>query len=477
MESSKDLVHVIEEYLTQDPGLPRQNPTSSYWQHIPHPLANTRSPSFPTTADVVVIGSGITGASVTKTILDNDQEARVVVFEARSLCSGATGRNGGQLATNAGEIYSEYKERFGKEVAGDIASFTFKTCERMKEIIDEYAPDESEYRDVTKVRTFLDEETFAVMKDSIAQMEADHPHLRGIYSVIDKDVVLKNHGVHGSTGGVTLSAGVMWPYRVITKVFEALMAKYTGRLDIETNTPVTSIEHIDGTYVVSSPRGQTRARHVIHCTNGYASHLVPKLRGLLFPVRGTMTVQDLGPGVPNNGSKDSFGFHYVPAYDEETETLADGLWYLTQNAKSGFFFIGGEKATMDQSLTADDTAVSAICVEHLQKILPQFFNYTEINKDPLISAWSGIMGFTQDGAPYVGRLSPSTTGRSGAGEWIVAGFNGYGMPYCWLAGEILAKAVIGQSESRQLPEAFSVSDERLLSERISMVAEAIASLR
>ncbi|KAF5006903.1 hypothetical protein FDECE_6746 [Fusarium decemcellulare] len=477
MSTGDSIARVVEGYITRDPGLPRPNPTPSYWQHIPHRLADHQSQTLPETADIVVIGSGITGASVTKLLLEKDSTSKVVVFEARSLCSGATGRNGGQLATNAGEIYSQYKERFGNDMAGKIASFTFKTCERMKEVIAEYAPEESEYRDVTKVRTFLDESSFVAMKDSITQMEADHPALRGIYSIIDSETVLKNHGVHGATGGVTLPAGVMWPYRVITKVFEVLLAKYQGRLNIETNTPVTQMEHVGGTYTISTPRGKTRARRVIHCTNGYASHLLPQLRGLLFPVRGTMTVQYLGPNVPNNGSKDSYGFHYEPVYDEKIDTLADGLWYLTQNAKTGYYFIGGEKASIDDSLTGDDTAFSQVCVDHLQKILPKFFNYTDVKDDPLVSAWSGIMGFTQDGAPYVGRLSAEVTGCSGSEEWIVGGFNGYGMPYCWLAGEALASMVLGLNVGDWFPDAFLVSEERLSPERISETATAIASMR
>ncbi|KAM5353232.1 hypothetical protein ACJZ2D_016871 [Fusarium nematophilum] len=477
MTTQDSIAQLVEEYLTRDPGLPRPNPTSSYWQHIPHPLAHTQSQTLPETADIVVIGSGITGASVTKLLLDKDPSSKVAVFEARSLCSGATGRNGGQLATNAGEIYSQYTERFGREMAGKISSFTFKTCDRMKEVIAEYAPEESEYRDVTKVRTFLDESSFVAMKDSIAQMEADHPALRGIYDVIDSETVLKNHGVHDTAGGVTLPAGVMWPYRVITKVFELLLAKYQSRLSIDTNTPVTEIEHSEGIYTVSTPRGKTRARQVVHCTNGYAAHLLPQLRGFLFPVRGTMTVQDLGPNVPNNGSKDSYGFHYEPVYDEETDTLADGLWYLTQNAKTGYYFIGGEKASIDDSLTGDDTAFSQICVDHLQTILPKFFNYTSVKKDPLVSAWSGIMGFTQDGVPYVGQLSAEVTGRSGNGEWIVGGFNGYGMPYCWLAGEALADMVLGHSVADWFPEAFLITEERLSPARISETAAAIASMR
>lgn len=181
----------MKDFLTQDPDLPRSNPTSAYWQLVPHRLSNHQSPTLPDAADIVVIGSGITGASVAKTLLDSDDSCKVIVLEARSLCSGATGRNGGQLATNAGEIYAEYKENFGKEQAGKIAAFTFQTCEKMKEVIAKYAAEESEYRDVTKVRAFLDEESFASMKGSIEQMEADHPSLQGIYTLIDSATVLQ----------------------------------------------------------------------------------------------------------------------------------------------------------------------------------------------------------------------------------------------------------------------------------------------
>lgn len=46
--------------------------------------------------DVVVVGSGITGAGVAWGLLKGDggKKKRVVMLEARSVCSGATGRNG-----------------------------------------------------------------------------------------------------------------------------------------------------------------------------------------------------------------------------------------------------------------------------------------------------------------------------------------------------------------------------------------------
>lgn len=133
----------------------------------------------------------MTGVSVARTLLEKDSSSKLVVFEARGLCSGATGRNGGQLATNAGEIYSELRERFGPEQAGRIAAFTFKTCERMEEIISQYAPEEGELRKILKVRAFLDEKSFEEMKKSVQQMENDHPDLRGIYKILDAETVQK----------------------------------------------------------------------------------------------------------------------------------------------------------------------------------------------------------------------------------------------------------------------------------------------
>lgn len=179
-----------------DPGIPRPNPTASYWQHVPHALAETQSAELPAEAEVAVIGSGITGVSVAKTLLDNavgdGPPLRVVVYEARTLCSGATGRNGGQLATNAGEAYADRKANFGSEQAGKIANFTFRTCDRVRQVLKEYAlEEESEYRDVVKVRAYLDDESFAALKDSVEQMERDHPSLRGIYEVIDAETVEK----------------------------------------------------------------------------------------------------------------------------------------------------------------------------------------------------------------------------------------------------------------------------------------------
>ena len=75
--------------------LPRDKPTASYWQDPPDEIADLRStPQVPETSDVVIIGSGISGAGIAYNILKRAPQSKVLMLEARQACSGATGRNG-----------------------------------------------------------------------------------------------------------------------------------------------------------------------------------------------------------------------------------------------------------------------------------------------------------------------------------------------------------------------------------------------
>lgn len=79
--------------------LPSENPSESFWHTQPSPLllGHRTTRDLPTEADVVIIGSGITGASVAHHLLDHEEGVfvdghDVVMLEAREACWGATGR-------------------------------------------------------------------------------------------------------------------------------------------------------------------------------------------------------------------------------------------------------------------------------------------------------------------------------------------------------------------------------------------------
>jgi glycine/D-amino acid oxidase-like deaminating enzyme len=259
---------------------------------------------------------------------------------------------------------------------------------------------------------------------------------------------------------VTFPAAALWPYRFVTKVIESLKQKYPSRLSIETNTSVAKVEYTpeaEHPYQIYTSRGVIGASKVVYCTNGYTGYLLPELRGRLFPYRGNMTVQDIKRPVQN--PEFSWNFHHKPVYDPKNESIITGSYYMQQNHQSGYFFLGGETQTAQTCLIADDTSYTPVAVENLQKTLIKFFD--EQTESRLISAWSGIMGFTADHCPLVGKLPSSITKRAGDGEWIAAGYNGMGMSMCWRAGEAIAKQIHGIDVSDWFPEAFEVSEERL----------------
>ena len=89
----------MTEAADQPSGLPVPNSTSSFWHSEPSEflLGHRTTPELPAEADVVIVGSGITGASAARFLVEDPRYngRSVVMLEAREACWGATGRNGG----------------------------------------------------------------------------------------------------------------------------------------------------------------------------------------------------------------------------------------------------------------------------------------------------------------------------------------------------------------------------------------------
>jgi NADPH-dependent 2,4-dienoyl-CoA reductase/sulfur reductase-like enzyme len=75
-------------------GLPVENPSKSYWHKEPSEklLGHRTTADLPHSADVVIVGSGITGAIAAHSLKERRPELNVVMLEAREACWGATGR-------------------------------------------------------------------------------------------------------------------------------------------------------------------------------------------------------------------------------------------------------------------------------------------------------------------------------------------------------------------------------------------------
>jgi glycine/D-amino acid oxidase-like deaminating enzyme len=165
-----------------DPGIPLPRPTQSFWQSEEHPLANHQSPWPEGVVDVVIIGSGITGMSLARTISRERPGMKVVMIEARALCSGATGRNGGHMKTMTFAVWPERKAAFGLEEAVRISAFEHAHLEAMSaairedQIVCDLVPTEG-------IEAFYDRATFGRAVAGLEDMRKHAPSLANKHTV------------------------------------------------------------------------------------------------------------------------------------------------------------------------------------------------------------------------------------------------------------------------------------------------------
>ena len=110
-----------------------------------------------------------------------------------------------------------------------------------------------------------------------------------------------------------------------------------------------------------------------------------------------------------------------------------------------------------------DDCNSPLALAHLSGIINAVWGKDEHESasSHVLAAWTGVMGFTSDGLPLIGRLSQEATSRAGQGEWIAAGFNGYGMANAWLSGKYIADQLLSREDDGVLPRSYLISAKRL----------------
>ncbi|KAJ4317856.1 hypothetical protein N0V84_007131 [Fusarium piperis] len=426
------------------PSLPVPAPTRPYWlDDPPFPKLCDIRGELPAQADVVIIGSGITGAAVAKSLLELSGELRVVVCEARDLCSGATGRNGGHIKATPYEVLAMYRAKMGPEKAAQLARFQRRHLEILKQV-GEKVP-QGEVREVQTVDLFTEKDDFEKAQREVEEMKVWMPEEKAF--VLEADEARKEFGVNDLiVGGISYPAGALWPYRLVTGVWNDLLDRFPT-LSIHTNTPVESVLQELGSspyaYTVKTTRGTLKTRHVIHATNAYAPHLVQSLRGCLTGALAHMSAQRPGASFPSSHGGRSWSIVYNPGFDYVTQRPDN------QDGTPGDLMIGGgffrsRHQGLDQVGVWDDGQVHALPLTHIRGIMPAIFEPQWGGGSKLVKAWTGILGFTGDLMPFVGRVRPSKDKNSG--EWVAAGFNGEGMVWAWLCGTALAIMALGMEE-------------------------------
>ncbi|KAL1918578.1 uncharacterized protein VTP21DRAFT_2600 [Calcarisporiella thermophila] len=406
-----------------DPQLPLPNSTVSYWQvKKPSKMWKHRStPELPAKAFAVVIGSGLTGASAAYHLSAKHPDGSILLLEAREACSGATSRNGGHLVAANFFGIREDARRLGADAAVRV-----RIAEHMgvQELVAKAKQlGSGDLVENGRVRTYEDPATYSeAVADYHWAVQAGVAYGAEIWDATETYRRLRTPAF---VGAGKVPGFQFYPADFVWKLLEEAVAKQ--KLNFQTETPVTdvvSVEHraTDGyRWKVITPRGSVLARHVVHCTNAWAGHLLPSLRPYITPTRGQVIVEYL----PQQRFPYGLSFR-------------NGNVYLQQRPFDHMIILGGGKTLDPGRGTTNDTELNPIVSRFLRDFIPAYFPGVW----PLARMeWTGIMGFTAAELPFVGPM-PGLDG-----QWLGAGYTGHGMPLCFAVGKRLAKMVESGVES------------------------------
>ena len=339
------------------------------------------------------------------------------------------------------------------------------------------------------------------MKGKIAVMRNSAPELAELLTVVEGKEELERLKVPTAVGAVLQKrAASLHPYKLVMHLWEELLDG--GRVNVQTNTPVTRLSRLQATdgggkWLVHTDRGDVLAEHVLLATNAYTAHLVEEFEGLIVPVQGQMSALRATENALVSPLEHDYGFRGVMEQDEEED---DYLVQRPVGTGGEFMFGGGRMVSKAAGVgVSDDGFVDGRVRDYLRRMLPRFMDvhgwyggdgggkekgqlkmeklpekYGMIERESAsrdltpLAEWTGIMGYSRDGHPWVGGVPGSE------GLWVGAGYTGHGMPNTSLCGRHVAgliDAAIKGEDWREvekervkvgaIPDCFVVSAERM----------------
>ncbi|MEE4209147.1 MAG: FAD-binding oxidoreductase [Parvularcula sp.] len=349
------------------------------------------------TADLCVIGAGITGLSAALHAARAGMS--VIVLEAQRVGWGASGRNGGQIGAGFDWDQHRLEAKLGAD-ARKLWDLTEEAKSLTKNLISDHAP-EADFRPglLSACLRGADLPAYA------AYAEAMTREYGARMEMLDRDRLAVGIGTAAYAGGVLdRSAGYCNPLAYALGLARAVRA--AGAV-IHEESEVTRIAD-----AVETAQGRVKARFVLHATNGYSPGLTRKTGARVLPINNYIAVTEPLDDPPMM----------------DPVAVADGrvvVNYFGQTRDGRLVYGGGE--SYGRRFPAD---IGRRVRANMVRVYPEL---TEVR---FTHAWGGTLAVTATRLPYVDEVAP--------GVFSAGGYSGHGLALSALFGKVCVEAMRGE---------------------------------
>ena len=371
------------------------------------------------TADICVVGAGITGLSAALNLAERGY--KVAVLEANLIGWGASGRSGGQMIFGFGCDMSVIEKSAGKIAAKAMWNMSVEAIDILRQRVDQHQIQcdlqQGHLHAAIKPRQMRELEEW---QGSLEQ-QYDYASL----SLWSKQQVQSKMASERYIGGLyDANSGHIHPLNYTLGLAKAAL---DAGVSIYTASAVTKVTRKSKANICHTMQGQVTAEQVLFCGNAYMGKLVPEISSKIMPV-GTYI-----------GATEPLGKARAQALINNNMAVADinfVLDYFRMSADYRMLF-GGR---VSYSTLAPPNLANSM----RQRMLGVFPQLADVN---MAYSWGGNVAITMNRGPHFGRL--------GKDLYFAQGFSGHGIAATGLAGKLLAEAVAGQTERFDLFDEIS----------------------
>ncbi len=359
------------------------------------------------TADVVILGAGLTGLSAALELAHAGLD--VVVVEARRVGWGASGRNGGQVIFGYGCDQPKIAALVGLETSRQMFDWSVEGVQMVRERIERHAIDAHWHDGHAHV---------AIKPRHVHELKAWQRDLEQNYGYPvqwwDRDQLQAQLPSPRYLGGLfDPRSGHLHPLNYTLGLARAAVA---AGVRIFEQSPVLSLER-GARPRLRTADGEVQGDFCVLAGNALVHGIAPELDDKIMPV-GTYV-----------GATEPLG------EDRARDLIRNGMAVADINWALDYFRLSSDH----RLLFGGRASYSTLAPPHLPGTMTRRMTgvFPQLRGVGFDSIWGGLIDISLNRAPHWGRL--------GDNVYFAQGFSGHGVAATGLAGRILAEAIRGQA--------------------------------